>query len=92
MSLYHAPALHADINSSPYTPSTHQEAQGIGAPSKGLRVHSMHKGDETGGTPLSQGDTMPLSMCVPHQKPLIALLQRFRSCTRASILMLGAYT
>ena len=85
---------HYAIDSNTYKPFTHQEARGIGASFKGLRVHSTHKGEETGGNPLSREETTLLSMCAPHLRPLIALAQRFRSCTETSVLLKapGAYT
>ena len=85
---------HYAIDSNTYEPFTHQEARGIDAPFKGLRVHSTHKGEETGGKHLSRKETTLLSMCAPHLRPLIALSQRFRSCTGASVLLKtpGAYT
>ena len=76
---------HYAIDSNTYKPFTHQEARGIEAPFKGLRVHSTHKGEETGGNPLSREETTLLSMCAPHLRPLIALSQRFRSCTGTSV-------
>ena len=82
------------IDSNTYKAFIHQEARGIDAPFKGLRVHSTHKGEETGGKPLSREETTLLSMCAPHLRPLIALSQRFRSCTGTSVLLKtpGAYT
>ena len=64
---------------------TRQEARGVDASFKGLRVHSTHKGEETGGKPLSREETTLRSMCAPHLRPLIALSQRFRSCTGTSV-------
>ena len=84
------------IDPNTYKPFTHQEMRGIDASFKGLRVHSTYKGEETGGKPLSREETALLSMCAraPHPRPLIALSQRFRSCTGASVLpkSLGACT
>ena len=84
---------HYAIDSNTYKPFTHQEARGIDASFKGLRVHSTHKGEETGGNPLSREETTLLSMCAPHLRPLIALSQRFRGCTGTSVLLKtpGAY-
>ena len=83
-----------DSNTYKFKPFTHQEARGIDASFKGLRVHSRHKGEETGGNPLSREETTLLSMCAPHLRPLIALSQRFRSCSGTSVLLKtpGAYT
>ena len=77
-----------------YNPLTHQEARGIDASFKGLRVHSTHKGEETGDSPFSREETTLLSMCAPHLRPLIALSQRFRSCTGTSVLSVcpGSYS
>ena len=71
------------IDSTPYNPLTRQEARGVEASFKGVRVHSTHKGEETGGKPVSWEDTTPLSIRAPYLRPLMALKlsQRFRSCT-----------
>ena len=73
---------------------THQEARGADAAFKGLRAHSTHRGEETGGQPLSREGATLLSMCAPHWRPLMALPRRFCSCTGASVLQKspGAYT
>ena len=79
-----------------YKPPTCQEARGADAAFKGAGVHSPHKGEETGGTPVSREETTltPLSIRAPYPRPLIALSQRFRSRTGASVLpkTAGAYT
>ena len=69
-----------------YNPLTHQEAWGIDASFKGLRVHSTYKGYETGGNYVSREETTLLSIREPYPRPLIALSQRFRSCTGTSVL------
>ena len=71
---------HYAIDSNTYKPFTQQEARGIGASFKGLRVPSTHKGEETGGNPLSRKETTFLSMCAPHLRPLIALSQNIGTC------------
>ena len=85
---------HYAINSNPYEPPTRQEARGVDAPFKGVGVHSTHKGEETGGKPVSREETTLLSIRAPYLRPLIALSQRFRSCTGTSVLLKtpGAYT
>ena len=50
-----------------------------------VRVHSTHKGEETGGKPWSRKETTPLPMCAPHLRPRRARSQRFRSCAGASV-------
>ena len=46
-----------------------------------------------GGDPLGRKETTRRSVCAPHLRPLIALSQRFRSCTGTSVLLKtpGAY-
>ena len=57
--IYHAPASRADITRSirihniTYNPLTCEEARGAEAPFKLVRVHSTHRGEETGGRPVS---------------------------------------
>ena len=68
------------IDSNPYEPPTRQEARSADAPFTGVRVHSAHKGEDTGGRPVSREETRPLSIRTPYLRPLIALSRRFRSC------------
>ena len=69
-----------------YNPLTHQETRGVDASFKGLRVHSTYKGWEIGGNYVSRKEVTLLSIREPYPRPLIALSQRFRSCTGTSVL------
>ena len=77
-----------------YKPLTHQETRGIDASFKGLRVHSTYKGWEIGGNYVSRKEVTLLSIREPYPRPLIALSQRFRSCTGTSVLSVcpGSYS
>ena len=87
---------HYAIDLNTYKPFTRQEARGVDASEsfKGVRVYSTHKGEATGGKPVSREETTLLSIRAPHLRPLIAISQRFRSCTGTSVLLKspGAYT
>ena len=85
---------HCAVDSNTYQPSSCQEAQGADAPFEGVGVYSMHKGEGTGGKPVSREETSLLSIRAPHLRPLIALSQQFRSCTETSVLLKtpAAYT
>ena len=52
----------------------------------GSPLHSTQKGVEIGGKPVSRGGAALFSIRAPYPRPLIALSQRFRSCTRTSLL------
>ena len=73
------------IDSITYNPLTRQEARGVDASFKGLRVHSTYKGYEIGGNYVSRKEVTLLSIREPYPRPLIALSQRFRSCTGTSV-------
>ena len=62
---------HYAIDSNTFGPFTQQEARGADAPFKGVRVHSAHKGDETGDKPVSRQGTTPLSVRAPYPRPSI---------------------
>ena len=64
---------------------TRQEARGVDASFKGLRVQSTYKGQEIGGNYLSRKEVTLRSIRDPYPRPLIALSQRFRSCTGTSV-------
>ena len=87
---------HCAVDSDTYKPLTRQEAWGVKAPFSSTRVHSIHRGDQTGGRPGSRKEAMPLSIRAPHRhpRPLMALSQQFRSCTGTSVLSvcLGSYS
>ena len=85
---------HYAIDSNTYKPFTHQEARGIDAFFKGLRVHSTHKGEETGGKPVSREEVALRSIRASYPRPLIVLSQRFRSCAGTSVLSVcpGSYS
>ena len=85
---------HCTIELITYNPLTHQEMRGIDASFEGLRVHSTYKGWEIGGNYVSRKEVALLSICEPYPRPLIALSQRFRGCTGASVLSVcpGSYS
>ena len=70
--------IHA-IDSNTSKPLPRQEARGVDASFKGLRAHSMQKGEETGISYVSRGETVILSMLEPYSRPLIAVSQRSSS-------------
>ena len=81
---------HYAIDWNPYEPPTRQETWGFEASFGCLSVHSTHKGRETRGNCVSREETALLSIREPYPtcnpRPLMALLQRFRSCTGTSVL------
>ena len=78
---------HYAIDSITYHPVTRQEARGVDASFKGLRVHPTYKGQETGGSYVSRKEVAPLSIREPFPRPLMimALSRRFRNCTGTSV-------
>ena len=82
------------IDSNTYKPLTCKEARGVESPFKSFRVHSTHKGEETGGKPVSLEEVTLRSIRASYPRPLIAFSQRFRSCTGTSILSVcpGSYS
>ena len=68
---------HYAINSNPHEPPTRQEARGVDASFKGVRVHSTNKGDEKGGKPLSREETTPLSIRAPYRRPPLRFSSAF---------------
>ena len=77
---------HYAIDSNAYKPPTCEEARGAEPPLKSFRVHSAHKGEETGGKPVSRESATPRPIRAPHPRPLVAFSQRFRSCKGTSVL------
>ena len=61
---------HNAIDSNPYEPPICQEARGIDASFKGVRVHSTQKGEGTGGKPVTREETTLLSIRAPYLRPL----------------------
>ena len=85
---------HCAVDSSTYKPPTCEEARGVEAPFKSFRVPSTHKGEEPGGGAVSREEVRLRSICASYPRPLIAISQRFRSCTGTSVLSVcpGSYS
>ena len=85
--VYHAPVSRVGIMRPAYAPMNHplQETRGADAPFKGVRAHSTHKGEETGGGPASREETSPLSIRTPHLRPLAGLSGLYGDASFAEI-------
>ena len=75
-------------------PLTCEEARGTEASPRRVRVHWTHKGEETGGKPVSREEVTLRSIRSSYPRPLIAPSRRFRSCTGTSVLSVcpGSYS
>ena len=93
---------HCAIDPNAYTPLTYAcgeaRARGVESPRPGpfksSRVHSTHKGEETGGKPVSREEVALRPARASYPRPPIAISQRFRSCTGTSVLSVcpGSYS
>ena len=85
---------HYAIDSNTCNPLTCEEARGVEAPFKSCRVHSTHKGEKIGVKSVSREEVTLRSICASYSGPLVALWQRFRSCTGTSVLSVctGSYS